>query len=73
MAKSGDLYPPFVLGSDLYDRTTFEGRFRHFIKVIDPFSLAKSDEEIKAAEKLLVRSRVEADGGIPKGATNKSK
>jgi len=63
-------YPPFSLGRSQFDRSTYSGRFRYFINVINPISLAKTETEIRAAENLLTRSRDEANGGIVQGSTN---
>lgn len=46
--------PPFdpAKGSP-YDLSTYSGRFQHFLDVIDPRTLVKSDEEVKQAAKLV--------------------
>lgn len=63
-------FPPFALGENQFDRTTYNGRFWHFVNVINPLTLSKSDTDIRNAEALLSRSKSEADGGIVNGFTN---
>lgn len=63
--------PPFKLGTDLYDRTTFNGRLQHFSNVIDPRSLLKSEDDIRNAENILKTSATQYEGGIIPGKSNK--
>lgn len=64
-------YPPFTLGGSIHNKEEFTGRYFHFLSVINPASLIKSEADIRAAEGLLLRSRNEARGGVVKGYTNK--
>ena len=65
--------PPFKLGTDLYDRTTFNGRLQHFSNVIDPRSLLKSEDDIRIAENILKISATQYEGGIIPGKSNKGR
>uniref|UniRef100_A0A8C9FC76 Uncharacterized protein n=1 Tax=Pavo cristatus TaxID=9049 RepID=A0A8C9FC76_PAVCR len=38
MAEPAD-YPPFQLGKPRFEQTSFYGRFRHFLDIIDPRTL----------------------------------
>jgi hypothetical protein len=60
-------YPPFTLGGSIHNKEEFSGRYFHFLGVINPASLIKSEADIRAAEGLLLRSRNEARGGVVKG------
>ncbi|XP_078259863.1 sideroflexin-5-like [Rhinoraja longicauda] len=46
-------YPPFVLGRARFDQSTFRGRFRHFLDIIDPRTLFVTESRLKAAGHLL--------------------
>ena len=63
-------YPPFTLGGSIHNKEEFSGRYFHFLSVINPASLIKSEADIRAAEGLLLRSRNEARGGVVKGLFN---
>jgi len=60
-------YPAFTLGGSIHNKEEFSGRYFHFLSVINPASLIKSEADIRAAEGLLLRSRNEARGGVVKG------
>ena len=65
-------YPSFTLGGSLHNKEEFSGRYFHFLSVINPASLIKSEADIRAAEGLLLRSRNEARGGVVKGELQSS-
>jgi len=46
----------FVKGGSPYDLTTYAGRFRSFLDVVDPRTLVASDSDIAAAESRLLNS-----------------
>jgi tricarboxylate carrier len=46
-------YPPFQIGASRFDQTTFWGRFRHFLDVIDPRTLFTSKNELEKCSSLL--------------------
>jgi hypothetical protein len=71
--SSLDGFPEFVIGRNIFDRGTFSGRFRHFINVINPMSLSKTEDEIKMASLLLKESKVKFSGGIVDGYSNKGR
>ena len=66
-------FPPFTLGGSLHNKEEFSGRYFHFLNVINPASLIKSEADIRAAEGLLIRSRNEARGGVVKGRKSTKK
>ncbi|KAM4733163.1 sideroflexin-5b isoform 2-T2 [Anableps anableps] len=45
--------PAFQLGRPRYDQTSFLGRLRHFLDIIDPSTLFVSEKELKECVKLL--------------------
>ncbi|XP_062503222.1 sideroflexin-5-like [Corticium candelabrum] len=45
--------PPFELGKSRYDQTTFWGRFKHFLDVVDPRTLFTSDKRLHECKQLL--------------------
>lgn len=47
----------FSLDKPRYDLSTYYGRFRHFLNVTSPFTLLKTDEEIRFAENAIQRFR----------------
>ncbi|XP_078080747.1 sideroflexin-5-like isoform X1 [Mustelus asterias] len=53
MAASRGDYPPFELGKSRFDQSTFHGRFRHFLDIIDPRTLFVTESNLKAAAQLL--------------------
>ncbi|XP_070541584.1 sideroflexin-5-like [Ptychodera flava] len=48
-----DGYPPFRLGKSRFDQSTFAGRYRHFLDVVDPSTLFTSDAKLQASIQLL--------------------
>ncbi|GCB78153.1 hypothetical protein scyTo_0016792 [Scyliorhinus torazame] len=52
MAAGGDS-PAFALGKPRFDQSTFRGRFRHFLDIIDPRTLFVTESHLKAAVQLL--------------------
>ncbi|XP_068182124.1 sideroflexin-5b isoform X1 [Antennarius striatus] len=52
MAESGS-YPAFQLGRPRYDQSSFLGRLRHFIDIIDPSTLFVSEKKLTGCIKLL--------------------
>ncbi|XP_066574454.1 sideroflexin-5a [Amia ocellicauda] len=45
--------PPFLLGKPRYDQSSFYGRLRHFVDIIDPRTLFVSESRLKECLKLL--------------------
>ncbi|XP_078717704.1 sideroflexin-5 isoform X2 [Lampetra fluviatilis] len=45
--------PPFKLGKSMFDQTTFYGRLRHFLDIIDPRTLLVSERELLRAVETL--------------------
>ncbi|XP_020777312.1 sideroflexin-5a isoform X2 [Boleophthalmus pectinirostris] len=60
-------YPVFQLGKPRFDQSTFFGRFRHFLDVIDPSTLFVSEKRLKESIDLLQRFK---EGTLPPGVTN---
>lgn len=60
-------YPPFVLGRARYDQSTFHGRFRHFLDIIDPRTLFVTEHRLKAAVQLLEDFKYDS---LPSGVSN---
>ncbi|XP_058472321.1 sideroflexin-5a [Solea solea] len=46
-------YPSFQLGKSRFDQSTFLGRFRHFLDVIDPSTLFVSEKRLQECVELL--------------------
>lgn len=46
-------YPPFQLGKSRFNQSTFSGRLRHFVDVVDPRTLFTREETLQASVKLL--------------------
>ncbi|XP_021382474.2 sideroflexin-5 isoform X3 [Lonchura striata] len=67
MAEPAD-YPPFQLGKPRFEQTSFYGRFRHFLDIIDPRTLFVSESRLKEAVQLLEDYK---HGTLPPGVTNK--
>nr|XP_021382474.1 sideroflexin-5 isoform X2 [Lonchura striata domestica] len=67
MAEPAD-YPPFQLGKPRFEQTSFYGRFRHFLDIIDPRTLFVSKSRLKEAVQLLEDYK---HGTLPPGVTNK--
>ncbi|XP_025056468.1 sideroflexin-5 isoform X4 [Alligator sinensis] len=67
MAELSD-YPPFQLGKPRFEQTSFYGRFRHFLDIIDPRTLFVSESRLKEAVQLLEDYK---HGTLPPGVTNK--
>ncbi|XP_028816406.1 sideroflexin-5b [Denticeps clupeoides] len=59
--------PTFQLGRPRYDQSTFLGRLRHFIEVIDPGTLFVSQSRLNASVKLLDDYK---SGNLPPGVTD---
>uniref|UniRef100_A0A493T3M2 Sideroflexin 5 n=2 Tax=Anas platyrhynchos platyrhynchos TaxID=8840 RepID=A0A493T3M2_ANAPP len=69
MAEPAD-YPPFQLGKPRFEQTSFYGRFRHFLDIIDPRTLFVTESRLKEAVQLLEDYK---HGTLPPGVTNKEK
>ncbi|KAK1175147.1 sideroflexin-5-like [Acipenser oxyrinchus oxyrinchus] len=61
-------YPPFQLGKALYDQTTFSGRLRHYMDIIDPRMLFVTESRLKESQKLLDDFK---HGSLPPGVSEK--
>ncbi|XP_064916259.1 sideroflexin-5 isoform X3 [Columba livia] len=61
-------YPPFQLGKPRFEQTSFYGRFRHFLDIIDPRTLFVTESRLKEAVQLLEDYK---HGTLPPGVTNK--
>lgn len=61
-------YPPFQLNKPRFDQSTFNGRLRHFLDVIDPRTLLTSSKQLEDAIILLDKYK---SGNVPDGVTNK--
>ncbi|XP_060784072.1 sideroflexin-5b [Neoarius graeffei] len=61
------IYPAFQLGQPRYDQSSFLGRFRHFVDVIDPRTLFVSEAHLKQCVALLDDFK---DGTLPPGTTD---
>nr|XP_056711391.1 sideroflexin-5 isoform X2 [Euleptes europaea] len=61
-------YPPFQLGKSRFEQTTFYGRFRHFLDIIDPRTLFVTESRLKEAVQLLEDFK---HGTLPPGVTKK--
>ncbi|KAL5470683.1 hypothetical protein EMCRGX_G028688 [Ephydatia muelleri] len=46
-------YPPFALGKSKYDQSTFVGRLKHFLDVVDPRTLLTTERQLREAVRLL--------------------
>ncbi|XP_011408559.1 PREDICTED: sideroflexin-5-like [Amphimedon queenslandica] len=62
------VYPPFVLDKSRFDQSTFNGRLRHFIDIVDPRTLFTSNQRLEASVKLLEDFK---EGKIGPNVTNK--
>ncbi|XP_059169123.1 sideroflexin-5-like [Physella acuta] len=60
-------YPPFQLNKPRFDQSTFNGRLRHFLDIIDPRTLFTSSTELSNAVKLLEDYK---KGQVPPGVTD---
>ncbi|XP_059506622.1 sideroflexin-5-like isoform X5 [Stegostoma tigrinum] len=60
-------YPLFALGKPRFDQSTFYGRFRHFLDIIDPRTLFVTESRLKAAVQLLEDYK---HGTLPTGVSN---
>ncbi|XP_039920054.1 sideroflexin-5 [Hirundo rustica] len=69
MAEPAD-YPPFQLGKPRFEQTSFYGRFRHFLDIIDPRTLFVTESRLKEAVQLLEDYK---HGTLPPGVTNKER
>ncbi|XP_061439690.1 sideroflexin-5 isoform X2 [Rhineura floridana] len=67
MAESAG-YPPFQLGKPRFEQTSFYGRFRHFLDIIDPCTLFVTESRLKEVVQLLEDYK---HGTLPPGVTNK--
>ncbi|XP_038254374.1 sideroflexin-5 isoform X6 [Dermochelys coriacea] len=61
-------YPPFQLGKPRFQQTSFYGRFRHFLDIVDPRTLFVTESRLKEAVQLLEDYK---HGTLPPGVTNK--
>ncbi|XP_041096972.1 sideroflexin-5-like isoform X3 [Polyodon spathula] len=61
-------YPPFKLGKARYDQTTFSGRLRHYMDIIDPRTLFVTESRLKESRKLLDDFK---HGRLPPGVSDK--
>ncbi|KAL3863799.1 hypothetical protein ACJMK2_005532 [Sinanodonta woodiana] len=64
---SNDEYPPFQLKKSRFDQSTFFGRWRHFLDVIDPRTLFTTEHQLKDAIQLLDAFKSKQ---LPPGTTN---
>lgn len=62
------VYPPFVLGKPRFDQSTFQGRLRHFVDIVDPRTLFTSERKLESSVQLL---RDFEKGLVPSGTTNR--
>ncbi|XP_069488406.1 sideroflexin-5 [Ambystoma mexicanum] len=60
-------YVPFRLGKSRFDQSSFYGRFRHFLDIIDPRTLFVTESRLKEAVQLLEDYK---HGTLPPGVTN---
>uniref|UniRef100_A0A3Q3XRF1 Uncharacterized protein n=1 Tax=Mola mola TaxID=94237 RepID=A0A3Q3XRF1_MOLML len=60
-------YPTFQLGKSRFDQSTFFGRFRHFLDVIDPSTLFVTEKRLQESVELLSRFK---RGTVPAGVTD---
>ncbi|KAJ1213059.1 hypothetical protein NDU88_000698 [Pleurodeles waltl] len=60
-------YSPFRLGKPRFDQSSFYGRFRHFLDIIDPRTLFVTESRLKEAVQLLDDYK---HGTLPPGVTN---
>lgn len=67
-AVHSDDYPPFQLNRPRFDQSTFLGRYRHFLDVIDPRTLFTTKERLEECVKLLDEYK---EGTLPEGTTDK--
>ncbi|KAJ8019271.1 Sideroflexin-5 [Holothuria leucospilota] len=67
-AVHSDDYPPFQLNRPRFDQSTFLGRYRHFLDVIDPRTLFTTKERLEECVKLLDDYK---EGTLPEGTTDK--
>ncbi|KAL5021406.1 hypothetical protein ScPMuIL_000561 [Solemya velum] len=68
-AELEDGYPKFQLKKSRFDQSTFYGRWRHFLDVIDPSTLFTSEDELKSSIKLLEDYK---NGIVPAGITDRA-
>lgn len=61
---------PFRYGAEYHDLSTYWGRLLKFSGIINPSNLTHSDEDIRAYESLLIKSRDEHDGAKVPGYTD---
>ncbi|XP_064382476.1 sideroflexin-5-like isoform X2 [Halichondria panicea] len=61
-------YPPFVFGQPRFDQSSFQGRLRHFLDVVDPRTLFTSERKLKDSVKLLDDFK---KGTLVSGVSNK--
>ncbi|CAH1785075.1 unnamed protein product [Owenia fusiformis] len=61
-------YPPFEIGKSRFDQSTFYGRWRHFLDVIDPRTLLVGEERLNASLNLLEDFK---QGNVLPGVTNR--
>ncbi|KAM4674937.1 sideroflexin-5 isoform 3-T3 [Amazona ochrocephala] len=73
-------YPPFQLGKPRFEQTSFYGRFRHFLDIIDPRTLFVTEGKHCRSAALPLQSRLKEavqlledykHGTLPPGVTNK--
>uniref|UniRef100_A0A8C6ILY4 Sideroflexin 5 n=1 Tax=Mus spicilegus TaxID=10103 RepID=A0A8C6ILY4_MUSSI len=59
--------PPFQLGKPRFQQTSFYGRFRHFLDIIDPRTLFVTEKRLREAVQLLEDYK---HGTLRPGVTN---
>uniref|UniRef100_A0A8C2VEI2 Sideroflexin 5 n=1 Tax=Chinchilla lanigera TaxID=34839 RepID=A0A8C2VEI2_CHILA len=59
--------PPFQLGKPRFQQTSFYGRFRHFLDIIDPRTLFVTERRLREAVQLLEDYK---HGTLRPGVTN---
>lgn len=62
--------PPFSLDKERYDQSTYMGRFRRMLDIVDPRTLICSEDEIQGALKLL--KDFEEKKPLPAGTTDEA-
>ncbi|XP_043919975.1 sideroflexin-5 isoform X2 [Protopterus annectens] len=67
MAEDGE-FIPFKLGKPRFDQSTFYGRLRHYLDIVDPRTLFVTKGQLKEAVELLDNYK---HGNLPSGVTNK--
>lgn len=67
MSENGE-FIPFKLGKPRFDQSTFYGRLRHYLDIVDPRTLFVTKAQLKEVVELLENYK---HGNLPPGVTNK--